>query len=734
MDYDATLKVKKRNNQIVPFCKKNIVVAIRKAMTFGSGMIDFDLSDKIADEIEQELKSRVSITKRTDFYTQTTGNVTSVEEIESMVYNKLIDHGATLTAKKYEGFRAVQEFRRNTHNTIDESVNDLLRLANIEVQEANSNKNSHQLSTQRDLIAGEVSKDICERMILPSHIVQAHKDGVIHYHDLDYAMQKGMFNCCLIDAESVLDRGTVMNGVRIDPPSSFHTACNIITQVMACIASNQYGGQSLDIKHLAKYLRKTRNKLYEELKYEINDKTELDKTVELLYKKELNEGIQTIQYQINTLTTTNGQAPFVTIFMNMEEGYEYEKELADIIEEILKQRIKGVRNPDGAWVTPTFPKLVYVLNKSNNLTGGKYDYLTELAAECTVKRMYPDYISEKIMKQHYDGNVFSPMGCRSFLSPWYDENGKVKFEGRFNQGVVSINLPQIGILSGHNEEKFFELLKARLQICFEALMFRHNQLLGTTSDVSPIHWQYGVIARLEPGETIDKYLMGGYSTISLGYIGVYEATILVKGCSHTEPEGTRFALRLMQYLKDTVAKWKEETNIGFALYGTPAESLCYRFCKIDKELYGDIPNVTDKGYYTNSYHVDVREHIDAFEKFKFEEQFQKLSTGGCISYAEFPSLMKNVESVKQIIKFIYNNIQYAEFNTKSDYCCECGYNGEMFISDDGKFECPVCHNNDRQKMYVTRRTCGYLGSNDWNKGKMAEFKQRYVHIGEEELK
>lgn len=324
--------------------------------------------------------------------------------------------------------------------------------------------------------------------------------------------------------------------------------------------------------------------------------------------------------------------------------------------------------------------------------------------------------------------------CRSFLSPWYDETGKVKFEGRFNQGVVSINLPQIGILSGHNEEKFFDLLKARLQICFEALMFRHNQLLGTTSDVSPIHWQYGVIARLEPGETIDKYLMGGYSTISLGYIGVYEATILVKGCSHTEPEGTRFALRLMQYLKDTVAKWKEETNIGFALYGTPAESLCYRFCKIDKELYGDIPNVTDKGYYTNSYHVDVREHIDAFEKFKFEEQFQRLSTGGCISYAEFPSLMKNVESVKQIIKFIYNNIQYAEFNTKSDYCCECGYNGEMFINDDGKFECPVCHNNDRQKMYVTRRTCGYLGSNDWNKGKMAEFKQRYVHIGEEELK
>ena len=596
--------------------------------------------------------------------------------------------------------------------------------------EENSNKNAYIASTQRDLIAGEVSKDLTKRVLLPEKIIKAHEDGVIHFHDMDYYLQS-IFNCCLINIGDMLENGTVMNGKLIESPKSFQVACTVMTQIISAVASSQYGGQSVDIRHLGKYLRKTRDKYerhYKEKYGDIISDEVRERFIDDRLRDELRSGVQTIQYQINTLMTTNGQSPFVTLFLNLDKDDPYIEENAMIIEEILKQRIEGIKNEKGVYVTPAFPKLIYVLDEHNCLKGGKYDYLTKLAVKCSAKRMYPDYVSAKMMRENYEGNVFSCMGCRSFLTPWKDENGNYKFEGRFNQGVVSLNLPQIGILAEGDEEKFWALLEERLALCFEALMCRHHALEGTLSNVSPIHWQYGAIARLKKGEPIDKLLHDGYSTISLGYIGLYEVTKLMTGVSHTDPKGTNFALRLMKRLRLACDTWKLETGLGFGLYGTPAESLCYRFAEIDKKRFGEIPDVTDKGYYTNSYHVDVREKIDAFEKFRFESQFQKISSGGAISYVEIPNMRHNLEALEDVVRFIYDNIQYAEFNTKSDYCHVCGYDGEIIINDDLEWECPQCHNKDKNKMNVTRRTCGYLGENFWNVGKTKEINARTLHL------
>lgn len=615
-------------------------------------------------------------------------------------------------------------------NTTDKTILSIIRNENKELKEENSNKNTMLASTQRDYIAGEVSRDLTQRVLLPKRIVDAHKEGILHFHDMDYFIQP-IHNCCLVNIKDMFENGTVMNGKLIEEPKSFRVACIVMTQIIAVVASNQYGGQSLDISHLGKYLRKSHDKLKEKYKVAFGDTLsdkEIEKIVRIGVEEELRSGVQTIQYQINTLMTTNGQTPFVTLFLNLKKDDPYIEENAMIIEEILNQRIQGVKNEVGVYVTPAFPKLVYVLDEHNCLKGGKYDYLTKLAVKCSAKRMYPDYISAKKMRENYEGNVFSPMGCRSFLAPWKDENGNYKFEGRFNQGVVSINLPQIGIIANGDENKFWKLFDERLDLCYEALMCRHHALEGTLSDISPIHWQYGAIARLKKGEKIDKLLHDGYSSISLGYIGLYELTKLMKGVSHTDPVGKEFALRVMKHLKDKVSEWKQQTGIGFALYGTPAESLCYRFAKIDKEKFGDIKDVTDKGYYTNSYHVDVREKIDAFSKLKFESQFQPISSGGAISYVEVPNMQNNLKALEEVVKFIYDNIQYAEFNTKSDYCQVCGFDGEIIINDDNEWECPNCGNKDQSKMNVTRRTCGYLGENFWNVGKTKEIKARVTHL------
>ena len=585
-------------------------------------------------------------------------------------------------------------------------------------------------STQRDLIAGEVSKDLTKRLLLPEKISKAHEEGILHFHDADYFVQP-IFNCCLINIKDMLDNGTVMNGKLIESPKSFQVACTVMTQIISAVASSQYGGQSVDIRHLGKYLRKSYNKYKTQIMEQYGDRLDADTIEGIVHTRlmdELRSGVQTIQYQINTLMTTNGQSPFVTVFLNLDPNDEYIEENALIIEEILRQRLEGIKNEVGVYVTPAFPKLVYVLDEHNCLKGGKYDYITKLAVRCSAKRLYPDYISAKKMRENYEGNVFSPMGCRSFLTPWKDENGEYKFEGRFNQGVVSINLPQIGIIARGDEEKFWKLFDERLDLCYEALMCRHRALEGTTSDVSPIHWQYGAIARLGKGEKIDKLLHNGYSTLSLGYIGLYEVTKLMKGVSHTTPEGEEFAVKVMNHLRETTNRWRKDTGIHFSLYGTPAESLCYRFARIDMERFGVIEDVTDKGYYTNSYHVDVREKIDAFSKFKFESQFQKISAGGAISYVEIPNMRHNLEALEELVKFIYDNIQYAEFNTKSDYCHCCGYDGEIIINEDLEWECPQCGNKEHAKMNVTRRTCGYLGENFWNVGKTKEIAARVLHI------
>ena len=707
------MKVIKRDGSTVDFDRSKIIKAISKAneAVDAEDRVTEAQIENIVDEISRRHRSRLL-----------------VEDIQDMVEEKLMEQQKYRLMKAYILYRYERALVRKA-NTTDESILSLIKNANKDVMEENSNKNARTASTQRDLIAGEVSRDLTRRILLPEYISKAHDEGAIHFHDSDYFVQP-IFNCCLVNIQDMLDNGTVMNGKLIESPKSFQTACTIVTQIIASVASSQYGGQSVNVAHLGKYLRRTREK-YEKQCDELfgdDNPEEKKKIVEMRLKDELKAGVQTIQYQINTLMTTNGQSPFVTLFLYLDEKDEYIEENAMIIEEILKQRYKGIKNEVGVYITPAFPKLVYVLDENNNLTGGKYDYLTKLAAKCSAKRFYPDYISAKQMRANYEGNVFSPMGCRSFLSPWKDENGNYKFEGRFNQGVVSINLPQCGILAKGDEKKFWEILEDRLQLCFDALMCRHNALLGTVSDVSPVHWQYGAIARLDKGEKIDKFLFGGYSSISLGYIGLYEVTKLVKGVSHTDPEGTKFALKVMNTLRDHCEKWKKETNIGFALYGTPAESLCYRFARIDKERFGTIKDVTDKGYYTNSYHVDVREDIDAFSKFTFESQFQKISSGGAISYVEVPNMNGNLTAMEDVIKFIYDNIQYAEFNTKSDYCQVCGFSGEIQINADNEWECPNCHNKDHRRMNVTRRTCGYLGENFWNVGKTKEIKARVLHL------
>lgn len=706
------MKIIKRTGEITKFDKSKIEKAILKAMKYGSGIVKKDIAEKIATNIEICFIGDKQPT---------------VKQVEKMVYHELVNYNQLETAKAYEGYRAVQEFKRHV-NTTDNSIISLIGGTNVDVMKENSNKNATLASTQRDLVAGEVSKDIARRKILPAHIVQAHDEGVIHYHDMDYTMQS-IFNCCLINIKDMLDNGTVINEKMIESPKTFQTACTILTQIVAQISSGQYGGQSINIKHLGKYLEKSYIKYYNMLKDTITDQKELNKAVDKLLNKELQAGVQTIQYQINTLLTTNGQSPFVTIFLEIDkEKDEYYQYTAMIIEEMLKQRIQGVKNEKGVYITPTFPKLIYVLDEHNCLKGGEYDYITKLAAKCSAKRLYPDYISAKRMKEIYEGNVFSAMGCRSFLSPWKDENGEYKFEGRFNMGVVSLNLPQMGIIAKGNEEVFWKLFEERLDLCKEALLTRYKLLKGTTSDISPIHWQYGGLARLEKGQTIDHLLENGYATISLGYIGLYELTKLMTGESHTSEKGSKFAIKVMKKLKETTESWKKETGLGFGLYGTPAESLCYTFARKDKARFGSIEDITDKEYYTNSYHVDVREEISAFNKLVFESQFQPISTGGCISYIEIPNMNKNIEALEQLITFIYDNIQYAEFNTKSDFCQVCSYDGEILINEDLEWECPNCGNKDENKMNVVRRTCGYLGSNYFNKGKTQEIKNRVLHL------
>ena len=708
------MKVIKRDGHTVTYDRSKIITAIKKANA------EVEPGEKVTDEKIEEIVQGIESKNRPRML---------VEDIQDIIEQKLRADGKFVLAKTYIIYRYTRELVRKA-NTTDDSILSLIKNRNKDVMEENSNKNATVASTQRDLIAGEVSKDLTRRVLLPEKISKAHDEGVLHFHDADYFLQP-IFNCCLINIGDMLDNGTVMNGKLIESPKSFQVACTVMTQIISSVASSQYGGQSVDIRHLGKYLRKSYNKYKNKLVEEFGDKIDdaiLEQMAQDRLQDELRSGVQTIQYQINTLMTTNGQSPFVTLFLNLDPNDEYIEENAIIVEEILRQRLEGIKNEKGVYVTPAFPKLIYVLDEHNCLKGGKYDYITKLAVKCSAKRLYPDYISAKKMRENYEGNVFSCMGCRSFLSPWKDENGNYKWEGRFNQGVVSLNLPQIGILAKGNEEKFWSMLDERLDLCYEALMCRHNALLGVTSDVSPVHWQYGAIARLKKGEKIDPLLKDGYSTISLGYIGLYEVTKLMTGKSHTEPEGEEFALRVMNRLRKACDTWKEETGLGFGLYGTPAESLCYRFARIDQERFGTIEDVTDKGYYTNSYHVDVREKIDAFSKFRFESQFQTISSGGAISYVEIPNMRHNLEALEEIVRFIYDNIQYAEFNTKSDYCHVCDYDGEIMINDDNEWECPQCGNKDHSKMNVTRRTCGYLGENFWNVGKTKEIKARVLHL------
>ena len=708
------MKVIKRDGHTVTYDRSKIITAIKKANA------EVEPGEKVTDEKIEEIVQGIESKNRPRML---------VEDIQDIIEQKLMADGKFVLAKTYIIYRYTRELVRKA-NTTDDSILSLIKNRNKDVMEENSNKNATVASTQRDLIAGEVSKDLTRRVLLPEKISKAHDEGVLHFHDADYFLQP-IFNCCLINIGDMLDNGTVMNGKLIESPKSFQVACTVMTQIISSVASSQYGGQSVDIRHLGKYLRKSYNKYKNKLVEEFGDKIDdaiLEQMAQDRLQDELRSGVQTIQYQINTLMTTNGQSPFVTLFLNLDPNDEYIEENAIIVEEILRQRLEGIKNEKGVYETPAFPKLIYVLDEHNCLKGGKYDYITKLAVKCSAKRLYPDYISAKKMRENYEGNVFSCMGCRSFLSPWKDENGNYKWEGRFNQGVVSLNLPQIGILAKGNEEKFWSMLDERLDLCYEALMCRHNALLGVTSDVSPVHWQYGAIARLKKGEKIDPLLKDGYSTISLGYIGLYEVTKLMTGKSHTEPEGEEFALRVMNRLRKACDTWKEETGLGFGLYGTPAESLCYRFARIDQERFGTIEDVTDKGYYTNSYHVDVREKIDAFSKFRFESQFQTISSGGAISYVEIPNMRHNLEALEEIVRFIYDNIQYAEFNTKSDYCHVCDYDGEIMINDDNEWECPQCGNKDHSKMNVTRRTCGYLGENFWNVGKTKEIKARVLHL------
>ena len=728
------MKIIKRSGVEVFFDSNKIVAAVQKA---NASVIDYE---KLSDEQIQEIADNVEVA------CENMKRSASVEEIQDMVENQLMNQHAFTVARNYITYRYKRALVRKSNST-DEQILSLLECNNEEVKQENSNKNPTVNSVQRDYMAGEVSKDITKRFLLPEDIVEAHEKGLIHFHDADYFAQH-MHNCCLVNLEDMLQNGTVISETGIDRPRSFSTACNIATQAIAQIASSQYGGQSISLSHLAPFVQVSREKFRIQVQTEFEkigldlDEEKINKVAEMRVREEINRGVQMIQYQVITLMTTNGQAPFITVFMYLDEVPEGQTrdDLAAIIEEMLHQRIKGVKNEKGVFITPAFPKLIYVLEEDNIHEDSKYFYLTRLAAQCTAKRMVPDYISEKKMKElkvdkNGEGHCYPCMGCRSFLTPYIDpETGKPKYYGRFNQGVVTINLVDVACSSGKDIHKFWELMDERLELCHRALMARHERLLGTPSDVAPILWQNGALARLKKGETIDKLLFGGYSTISLGYAGLCECTRYMTGVSHTEPEtGTPFALRVMQRLNDACAEWKEKENMDFSLYGTPLESTTYKFAKCLQKRFGIIEGVTDKNYITNSYHVHVTENINAFDKLKFESQFQKLSPGGAISYVEVPNMQDNIDAVIAVMKYIYDNIMYAELNTKSDYCMECGYDGEIKIveeKDSGKlvWECPNCGNRDQDKMSVARRTCGYIGTQFWNQGRTQEIKERVLHL------
>ena len=726
------MKIIKRNGSEVLFDQTKITAAIEKA---NNEVVETDrLSDEDIDNITNNVKYQCEKMKR----------ALNVEEIQNLVENEIMKLNAFAVARKYITYRYMRALVRKS-NTTDEQILSLIECANEEVKQENSNKNPTVNSVQRDYMAGEVSKDITKRLLLPGHIVKAHEEGIIHFHDSDYFAQH-MHNCCLVNLEDMLQNGTVISETMIERPKSFSTACNIATQIIAQVASSQYGGQSISLSHLAPFVDVSRQKFRKEVREEFEQENipvseeQINELAEYRVRKEINRGVQMIQYQVITLMTTNGQAPFVTVFMYLNEvpDGQIKDDLALIIEETLNQRILGVKNEKGVYVTPAFPKLIYVLEENNISEDSKYWYLTELAAKCTAKRMVTDYISEKKMLElkvdkNDEGHCYTCMGCRSFLTPYVDpETNKPKYYGRFNQGVVTINLVDVACSSKGDMKEFWRIMDERLDLCKEALMCRHNRLKGTVSDVAPILWQYGALARLKKGETIDKLLYGGYSTISLGYAGLCECVKYMTGKSHTDPDATPFALEVMQHLNDACVKWKEEENIDFSLYGTPIESTTYKFAKCLQKRFGKIPGVTDKNYITNSYHVNVTEEIDAFTKLTFESQFQKLSPGGAISYVEVPNMQDNIEAVLAVMKHIYEHIMYAELNTKSDYCMECGYDGEIQIKEDkdGKliWVCPNCGNTNQDKMSVARRTCGYIGTQFWNQGRTQEIKERVLHL------
>lgn len=709
------MKVVKRNGNLVDFDKNKIYNAIMKAMKNGSGIVKPNIAKKIADEIEEEFSDRDEI---------------RISEIETTVFNKLITKKQKITAKAYESYRAIQEFKRN-YTELDKIIEGIVDGTNEEAINENSNKNAYIASTQRDLMAGEYSKDYSRRNLLPANILYAHDEGIIHMHDLDYFMQH-IHNCCLVNLKDMLQNGTVINRKMIEKPKSLQTACTVATQAVQQIANGQYGGQTISLAHLAPFVRISFNKYLKKYKNRGCSPEDANTYAMEDLHEEIKAGIQTIQYQINTFSTSNGQAPFLSIFMYISEEPGYEKETAMLIEEMLRQRIQGMKNEAGAYITPAFPKLLYVTDKNNIYPDSEYFYLTELAAECVSKRMMPDFISAKIMRQNYDGEVFPCMGCRSFLAPWKDENGNYKWYGRFNQGVVTLNLVDAGLSADGDIDIFWNILDERLNLCYQALMLRHERLENTPLSTSPIHWKYGGLARLK-GDNFNELLHNGYSSISLGYAGLYECVMSLIGQSHTTPEGEKLAVKIMQHLRDACDKWKKETGIGFSLYGTPLESTTYKLAKCLKKRFGIIPGVTDHDYVTNSYHVNVRENISAEDKLKFESQFQKISSGGAVSYIETCNLANNIPAVIELMQFMYENIQYAEMNGKFDYCQECGFEGEMQLDDNNEWYCPCCGNRNHEKLNIARRTCGYIGDNFWNIGRTAEIKDRFVHVDNKEL-
>lgn len=711
------MKVIKRNCTEVDFDKSKISNAILKAMKNGSGIVKPKIAEDIANEIEEKYKDKEEV---------------SIYDIELMVYDKLITKKQKLTAKAYEGYRSIREFQRENENTTDSEISELLDGESEYWNTENSNKNSKVLNTQRDYMAGIVSKDISRRFLLPPEIVQANDEGIIHFHDIDYFGMKAMSNCSLINLEDMLQNGTCINKVMIEKPHRFITACTIATQIILGVTSLQYGGATITLTHLAPFVRDSYNKYYEKYKsWGFSDK-DCKKYAEADTKKEVADGVQTFNYQCNSMSNSNGQSPFLSVFMYLGETTEYKKELAMIIEEFLNQRLLGLKNEVGVYVTQAFPKLLYVLEEDNIHENSPYYYLTKLAAKCTAKRMNPDYISEKMMKKYKEGNCFPCMGCRSFLSPYKDENGNYKFYGRFNQGVVTLNLVDVALSSEGDYDKFWDLMEQRTELCHKALLCRHKRLEGTLSDVAPLLWQYGAFARLKKGETIDKLLHNGYASISLGYAGLYECVKYMTGKSHIDSqEGHDFGISVMQFMNNKCDQWNKEHYIGFSIYGSPIENTTYKFAKCLQKRFGVIEGITDKNYITNSYHTFVKEPINAFDKLAKESEFQALSLGGAISYVETSGLINNANAILEVNKFIYNHIMYAEENTKSDYCQVCGYDGEIQIIDENNeliWECPNCHNRDKDKMNVARRTCGYIGTNFWGKGRTQEIKERYVHL------